>query len=414
MKTEIKNNLENPRLLEKLYRENKGTFKKEFNSLYAEINNNTVAQIWNERLNYENEGISWGTNKELFVVIMGAFIAGLIAKIPHFAGLVEENFYSRNIGFIVFPVLTAYFAWKTKVEIKKTILVSIIFLISVVYINVLPNNSSSDTLILACIHLPLFLWSVLGFTFLGNKTSDYNKRLDFLRYNGDLVVMTVIILIAGAIMSGITVGLFEIIKIRIQTFYFNYVVIWGLAAAPIIGTYLVQSNPQLVNKVSPVVAKIFSPLVLVMLTIYLVAIIYSGKDPYKDREFLLIFNVLLIGVMALILFSVAETAKSSDNRFGTIILFALSVVTVLINGIALSAIVFRISEWGFSPNRLAVLGGNILILLNLLFVTFRLFRTLRNEDEIYKVESSIASFLPVYMAWTVVVTFLFPLLFHFI
>lgn len=412
MKEEIINNIDNPKQLEKLYRDNKTTFKREFNNIYPTIRETAAAQIWNERLNFEEEKIYWGTSKELLFVIISAFIAALIAKTPEIAKVDPEYFYSRNIAFIVFPLLSAYFAWKQKLQMKQIIAVFILFLISAVYINNLPNNIESDTLVLACVHMPLFLWSVFGFTFVGNL-SNHNKRLDFLRYNGDLVVMTAIILIAGGLMTGITIGLFSLIKINIEDFYVQYIVIGGLAATPIIATFLVQANPQLVNKVSPVIAKVFSPLVLITLVVYLTAIIYFGKDPYNDREFLLIFNVLLIGVMALVLFSIAETSKNSDSKFGIMILLGLSMVTIVINGIALSAIIFRISEWGITPNRLAVLGGNILILTNLLGVTFRLFRTIKDRNEITKVEGSIAFFLPFYSVWTLLVTFVFPILFGF-
>jgi hypothetical protein len=211
----------------------------------------------------------------------------------------------------------------------------------------------------------------------------------------------------------LTLGLFLLIDVSIEEFYFEYVVVFGLAASPIVGTYLVQQNPELVNKVSPVIARVFTPLVLVTLVIYLLAIISTGEDPYNDREFLLIFNLLLIGVMAIILFSIAEKSKQTESRIGTFLLLALSVVTVIINGIALSAIVFRISAWGITPNRLAVLGSNILMLLNLLIVTFNLFKSVKNKGEIYGVEKSIATFLPIYSAWTMVVVFVFPLLFNF-
>ncbi|MDF2436531.1 MAG: rane protein [Bacteroidota bacterium] len=412
METEIINNLDNPKHLEKMYRENHNAFKREFNRIYEKIKEHKTALIWNERLNYGSDEISWGSNKELFFVIITAFIAGCIAKIPHFTNISEDYFYPRNISFIVFPALAAYFAWKQKNGIKPLVVISCAVLLSVLYINFLPANYESDTLLLACIHLPLFMWAILGFAFTGGDFKNLNKRLDFLRYNGDLVVMTAIILIAGGLMTGITMGLFELIKIRIEDFYFKYVVIWGVAAAPIIGTYLVRSNPQLVSKVSPIIAKVFSPLVLTTLVIYLSAIIYSGKDPYNDREFLLIFNVLLIGVMAIILFSVAET-KNSNSKIGTVILFALSAVTIVVNGIALSAIVFRISEWGITPNRIAVLGGNVLILTNLLIVSYRLFRTFKNVKEVNSAEKSIASFLPVYAIWTIIVVFVFPLIFGF-
>ena len=187
----------------------------------------------------------------------------------------------------------------------------------------------------------------------------------------------------------------------------------GLAASPIVGTYLVQTNPQLVNKVSPVIAKVFTPLVLLTLVIYLLAVIGTGKDPYNDRDFLLIFNMLLIGVMAIILFSIAETSKNSESKIGTWLLLGLAIVTVIVNSIALSAILFRISEWGITPNRLAVLGGNILILTNLLIVTYRLFKTIKDSNEKDNIEKSIATFLPIYSIWTVIVTFIFPIIFNF-
>ncbi len=413
MKEEILNNLDNPGQLEKMYRDNITAFTREFNTLYPDIKENTTAKIWNERLNFENDEISWGTKNELLFVIVASFIAGVIAKLPDFLGINPEYFYPRNIAFVVFPILTAYFAWKQKTQTKRLAAASFAILFSVIFINVLPNSNNSDTLILACIHLPLFLWAVLGFTYLGEDLKNNQRRIDFLGFNGDLVVMTTIILIAGGLFTALTINLFRLIDIQIEEFYFRYIGIWGLAASPVVGTFLVQTNPQLVNKVSPVIAKIFTPLVLVTLVIYLIVVIYTGKDPYNDREFLLIFNMLLIGVMAIILFSVAETSRNSGSKISTLMLLGLSIVTIILNGIALSAILFRISEWGITPNRLAVLGGNILILTNLLLVTYRLFKTVKDSNEIENVENSIASYLPVYSLWAILVIFVFPVIFNF-
>lgn len=413
MKEQIIQNLDNPGQLEKLYRVNKTNFKKEFNSIYSAIKENRTAQIWNERLNFANDEISWGSSNELLFVIIVSFIAGLIAKLPALTSTNPEYFYPRNIAFVVFPLLTAYFVWQQKTQTKRLAIASFAILLSILFINVLPDSNNSDTLILACIHLPLFLWSVLGFIFVGDDLKDYQRRLDFLRYNGDLVVMITIILIAGALLAGITLGLFRLIDVQLEVFYSQYIGIWGLAASPIVATYLVQTNPELVNKVSPVIAKVFTPLVLATLVIYLIAVIYTGKDPYNDREFLLIFNMLLIGVMAIIFFSIAETSKNSNSKISVLMLLALSAVTIIINGIALSAILFRISEWGITPNRLAVLGSNILILLNLLIVSYRLFKTMKDSSEIEKVENSIASFLPMYTLWAILITFIFPVIFNF-
>lgn len=413
MKEEILSHLDNPSQLEKLYRADKSGFKRAFNALYPEIEDSRLADYWNVRLNFTKEDISWGTGKDLVFVIIASLLAGVIAKLPALLQIDEEYFYGRNLSFIVFPVLSAYFAWKNRLSIGKIVFIAGAMLTALIFINSLPNVKSSDTLLLSCIHLPLFIWSLLGFAYVGEIRNNVDKRLSYLSYNGDLIVMTTLILIAGAILSGVTIGLFSLIGFKIEEFYFNNIVIVGLAAAPIVGTYLTRTNPQLVGKVSPVIARIFSPLVLVMLVIYLIAMISSGKDPYNDREFLLIFNALLIGVMAIIFFSVAESAKSTKNLTEIWVILLLSVVTVIVNGIALSAIVFRIAEWGITPNRAAVLGGNLLILINLLLVTVHLFRAISKKADLSGVGNAISFFLPIYCIWTVIVTFLFPLIFGF-
>lgn len=414
MKDRILANLHNPRKLEDLYQNNRTLFKRDFNALYPEINGNPPADFWYERLNFKTEEIHWGTGKEILYVLLAALIAGFIAKIPHLFGVSEEFFYPRNIGFIFLPLLTAYFAWKNKLDVKRALIIGIAFLASLIYMNLLPSShSESDIFILICIHLPLLLWILMGTAFVGNNLSDNYRKLDFLSYNGDLVVMTGLIVIAGGIMTGITIGLFSVIGIDIEEFYFRNVVVFGLPAAPIIGTYLIQRNPQLVGKVSPVIARIFSPLVLIMLVIYLGAMLFSGSDPYNDREFLLIFNLLLIGVMAIIFFSVAETTKNATTKAEQWILFLLSVVTIIVNCIALSAIMFRIAEWGITPNRLAVMGANVLMLTHLLLVATRLVKTVSKKEDISQVGKLIVTYFPVYIIWILVVVFLFPVFFGF-
>lgn len=411
MREEIIANQKDPRVLEQMYRINKAGFKREFTAVYPELKGNALADFWNERLNFEKDEISWGTNRELLFVLIASLVAGFIAKIPAIFAIDEEFFYPRNIGFIVFPLLALYFAWRNKLSTGKIAAILGAVLIGLIYINSLPGKET-DTLILSCIHLVLCLWSVLGFAYVGG-TENNERRLGFLKYNGDLVVICALIGISGLIMSGITVGLFSLIGFNIEKFYFQNVGVFGLAAIPIVGTYLTQTNPHLVGKVSPVIAKIFSPLVLVMLVIYLVAMIYSGKDPYNDREFLMIFNALLIGVMAIIFFSVAESSKTSKSQAEVWVLLLLSVVTIVVNGVALSAIIFRISEMGFTPNRTAVLGANVLILINLILVSTQLFGVVSKKTDINNVGKVIARYLPVYMVWSVIVTFLFPLIFGF-
>jgi hypothetical protein len=413
MQEDILTHIEDPVYLESLYRKNKSDFKKTFDLIYPNLQGNKLAEFWHERLTYESDAISWGTKKELVFVAILCLIAGLFAKIPHVFSIDEEFFYPRNISFIILPALTTYFIHKNKLSNKKTTWIVATLLVFLIYINLLPNNIVSATLTLACIHLPLLLWGLFGISFSGHDLQNFQKRLEFLRFNGDLVVMSGLLLIAGGLMTGITLGLFELIGLKIQEFYFRYIVIFGLPMVPIIATFLTQNNPQLVNKVSPVIAKLFSPLVLVMLVLYMFAIVISGKDPYNDREFLLLFNLLLIGVMALIFFSVAESANGHKNKFGIWILLLLAIVTTIVNLIALSAIIYRISEWGISPNRIAVLGANVLMLIHIIIVITKLNKSVLGKSELSEVGKSIVTYIPIYLAWAMVVVFILPFTFGF-
>ena len=413
MKSDILHNLDNPRQLEKLYREDASSFKKEFNQIYPGQQDKASLAFWNERLNYEATKPSWGSKTELVIVIVFALLAGLIASIPNITGIDNEKFLFRNISFIVFPLLSAYFIWKQKLAFKQYLLPLLAFIVAAVYINLLPTNKESSSIMLAFIHMPIFLWTIFGYSFLGVNIKSSQSRIGFLRYNGDLVVISGILLLSTVLFSAITVNLFDLIGINIEIFYFQNIMIWGIAAIPIVATYLIQTNVQLINKVSPIIAKIFTPLVFINLFIYLSAMVYTKKYPYQDRNVLLLFNVLLMGVMALILFSIAEAGKATKNKFSLIVLFGLSALTLIVNAIALSAIVYRINEFGFSANRIAVLGGNLLIFINLVLVSYKLFLTSFKNGTIEEIEESIAGYLPVYAIWTGLITFLVPLLFQF-
>ena len=414
MENEIKININNPKQLEKLYRDHKGAFTIAFNNIYQELTNEPAAQAWNERLNYKDEQITWGSKNEIIFIVLAAFVGGLIAKMPSFLGIEYDVYMSKNIGFVVFPILTAYFIWKQQLSMNKLILPLILFIASTIFMNSLPYNEKSATFILSTIHLPIFLWSILGYAFIGGDLNNNQKKIAFLKFNGNFIVMTGLIFISGMFFTGITLALFELLKMDIQTFYFEQIAVWALAAMPMLSTYLIQNNPDLVNKISPTIAKIFTPIVFITLLVFLIALFYNGKNIYNDRNFLLVFNAVLIGVMAIILFSLTEATNNTRSKFNLIILFGLALLAIIANAIALSAISFRLSEFGISPNRLAVLGANLLIFIHLLFVSYGLFKNLKGKASIQDVEGNIALFIPAYAVWAAFVSFIMPFIFKFI
>lgn len=363
----------------------------------------------------ENKTIKLSSKQfaELFLISCGIIIATFIAKIPQFFGLTEDEYYAKNLSFIIVPTLMAYFIWKKEIDIKKAAIALVVIILSWVYMNLLPSVESNDSLILACMHMPILAWTILGFIYIKGEVKNSKSKIQYLIYNSNLAVMSAMLVISGFIFSALTIGMFNLIEVKIETFYFNYVVITGLSAIPLIASYLVENNAGLVNKITPLIAKIFTPLVLIMLTIFTITLFATGKSIYSNRDFLLIFNLVLIGVMALILFSVIEANKLKDSRVNTILLLLLSTVTIIVNGIALSAILFRLSEFGVSANRLAVLGANLIIFTNLILVFFKLIKTTKKKEAIEEVANTIVAYLPVYGGWAFIVAFLFPLLFQY-
>jgi len=414
MENEIKININNPKQLEKLYRDHKSAFTIAFNNIYQELTNEPAAMAWNERLNYKDEHLTWGNKNEIIFIMVAAFVGGLIVKMPSFLGLEYDVYLSKNIGFVVFPILTMYFIWKQQLAMTGLILPLILFIGSAIFVNSLPYNEKSATFILTTIHLPIFLWSILGYAFIGGDLNNNHKKIAFLKFNGNFIVMTGLIFISGMLFTGITIALFELLKIDIKDFYFEQIAVWGLAAMPILSTFLIQNNPELVNKISPTIAKIFTPIVFITLLVFLVTLLYTGKSIYNDRNFLLVLNAVLIGVMAIILFSLTEATNNTSSKFNLIMLFGLGLLTIIANAIALSAILFRLSEFGLSPNRLAVLGANLLVFVHLLFVTYGLFNNLKGNSSLQNIEADIALFIPAYAVWAAFVTFAMPFIFKFI
>jgi hypothetical protein len=414
MENEIKTNINNPKQLEKMYREHKGIFITSFNAVFQELRDEPAAQAWNERLNFKDESVFWGSKNEILFIVVAAFIGGLIAKIPSFLGLEYDVYMSKNIGFVVFPILTMYFIWKQQLAVHKFILPFILYIGSAIFVNSLPYNENSSTFILTLMHLPIFLWAILGYTFIGGDLKNNHKTIAFLKYNGNFVIMTGLIFISGMFFTGITIALFELLKIDIKDFYFEQIAVWGLAAMPILSTFLIQNNPELVNKISPTIARIFTPIIFVTLLVFLSTLIYTGVNIYNDRNFLLLFNILLIAVMSIILFSLTEVTNNASSKINLIILLGLALLTIIANAIALSAISFRLSEFGLSPNRLAVLGANLLMFAHLLLVSYGMIKHLNGKATLQNVEATIASFIPVYAIWAAFISFVLPFIFQFI
>jgi len=349
--------------------------------------------------------------QELIVLILLVFISGAIAKVPFLFNIDPELFYPRNIGTIVFPTLITYLSLRYKFNLYIWLIYLVISFITIIFLNLIPGGDNSDTFFLSSTHSLFFLFSICGLVYIGGIRGNNNKRIDFLHYCGDLIIMSGLLFISGGLFTAITIGLFQLIGFNIEDFYFENVVVWGLPSIPLIASYLIFNNKDLVSKISPIIAKIFTPFVFLILFIFSFAIIFSDKNILIDRELLLMFNIIIIAVLALILFSLSHINNS--NKFQFILLFSLSLISIIDNLIVLFAISSRLFELGITPNRLALTGLNLLVSFHLIIISKQLLLLILKKANTNNVLNSIVRYLPIYVIWTAIVIFLFPIIFNF-
>lgn len=361
-----------------------------------------------------NEGAPHISLKEFATIGGICLITGILIHIPRLTGFdpFTTGYYVSNTGTIAFAGLIAYsIASGVKPEKKWLLFLAAVFAVSALFINLIPADMKDQAYILACIHLPLLMWCIYGMAFTGFDLRSIGKRVAFIRHNGDMAILGALIVLSGMLFAGFSIGLFASIEVSTEKFFTQYIAPWGVVAAPSVTAFIIRHFPRLTGKTAPVIATLFSPLVLFTLITYLLAVIFTGKDPYSDRDFLIMFNMMLLAVMAIIVFSIAESPAGTRRRFSELVLLALSIVTLIVDLIALSAIFYRLSAFGLTPNRIAVLGSNLLILGNLVLITIDLLRVSFRNAPLSQVTLTTARYLPWYMLWTIIVTFGFPLIF---
>jgi len=416
LKEQIIENINNGEILEQLYRQNKKEFTKEFLSI-ADNYDTELVKFWKIRLEKHNTNQKETDNKDILFIIFISIITFLLVKLQSFfPNIIDSSFYERYIGVIILNSLIVFSFWYNKIKDSKKILSYLGFLILIlIYVSLVPLNGTiygGDSVKLALIHVPLLLWCIWGIIFINFDIKNNIKRMEFIRFNGELIILTGLILILGFILCLITIALFQAINIDILFIITNFIAVLGIVAAPIVANYLISQKPDVIKKVVPALAELFTPLVLVMLIAYFIALLTSFKNIFDDRDLLMLMNIVLVLVVAIIIFAISEIKKSDKKNFNLIMLLSMSTLSIIINVIALIAIIIRLQD-GFTPNRTIVLGTNILLLGNLVIIVKDLIKSYKNSDNLQKTENNISKYFNVYFLWFSLVVFILPLIFYY-
>ena len=354
------------------------------------------------------------TRREMLVAFALTAAAALAIKVPALFGLQLESdagFYARNVSLFVLPLLTGYFVWKRRVASGVWGWLALAFVAAAVVANLFPFGARSDTQGLLALHLPIALWLAVGVAYVGGRWRDSAARMDFVRFSGELFIYYALIALGGGVLVAFTMGMFEAIGVDAEWVVEDWLLPCGALGAVIVGSWLVEAKQSVIENMAPVLTRLFTPLFAATLIVFLATMAWSGRGIDIERNVLIAFDLLLVLVLGLLLYSVSARDRYAPRDAFDFLLVALLISALVADGVALAAIAARITEFGSTPNRLAGLGFNVVLLVNLGWSAWLYLRFLLGRGSFAPIERWQTAYLPVYGAWAAIVVAMFPPLF---
>jgi hypothetical protein len=351
------------------------------------------------------------------VAVCLAIAAAVAVKLPALFGIrldADIGFYARNAGLFVLPMLTAYFAWKRRLDSATLGWLAAAFVAAAVPANAYPFAPSRNTEALSALHLPIALWLLVGIAYAGGRWSEVAGRMDFIRFSGELFIYYVLIALGGGVLTALTAMMFQAVGIDIEPILGAWLVPCGAAGAVVIASWLVESKQSVIENMAPVLARLFTPLFTVLLIVFVATLLWTGGGIDIARNVLIGFDLLLAMVLGLLLYSVSARDPHAPPGAFDVVQVVLVVSALLADAVALWAIAARITEFGFTPNRVAALGENVILLVYLAGSAFLYVRFQRGRGSFADLERWQTNYLPVFALWAAIVVIAFPPLFDFI
>ena len=349
---------------------------------------------------------------ETLVVLGLAAAAAIAIKIPALFGIRidggGEAFYARNASLFVFPLLTLYFAWKRGWDVRRGLWLALPFAAGAILANVFPFRKGSDTEVLTALHLPIALWLAVGVAYVRSRWFARGGRMDFVRFSGELAIYYALIALGGGVLTGFTVMMFKSIGLKADWLIAGWLLPCGAMGAVIVGSWLVEAKQSVIENMAPVLTRLFTPLFTVLLLAFLATMVWTGRPINVEREVLIGFDLLLVLVVGLVLYAASARDPQAPPDLFDGLQLVLVASALAVDGVALAAVAARISEFGFTANRVAALGENLILLVNLAWSAWLYARFLRHRGSFAALERWQIAYLPVYFAWAGLVVVLFP------
>ena len=363
------------------------------------------------------------------LLIMGCFAIGaaLAFKLPALFGInpfveggtdsasvdADASFYLRNTALLTLPFLIGFLAWKRSLPARVIAGLAVPFIAAAILINVFPFDRGGDTEVLAALHLPIILWLAAGVAYLGGAWRADAPRMDFVRFTGEWFIYYTLIAFGGVVLTALTLGVFQAIEIDLEQFIVSWVLPCGAVGAVVVVAWLVEAKQSVIENMAPVLTSVFTPLFALMLVAAIIGMAVTGNAIDAERDVLILLDVLLVLVVGLVLYAFSARDPDTTPTLMDGVQLVLVLSALVVDVVALAAILSRITEFGFTPNRTAGLGLNVVLLANLVWSAWLLLAFLRGGRPFTHLERWQTAYIPVYGLWAAIVVAVFPPLFGF-
>jgi hypothetical protein len=354
--------------------------------------------------------------RDLVVMIGCALVAAVAVKLPALFGADLEDdaaFYARNASLFALVPLAAYFSWRRAVRPGVVGVLAALFALGAVGANAYPLGDDAPATLLTAVHLPMALWLVMGVAYVGGDWRTGSRRMDFVRFTGEWFIYYVLIALGGGVLTGLTVGTFGAIGIDAEEFVGSWLLPCGAAGAVVVAAWLVEAKQGVVENMAPVLSRVFTPLFAITLVAFVVGVVATWTWVGDDRDVLIVFDLLLAVVLGLLLYAVSAREPAARPGLFDRLQLVLVVAALMVDVLVLAAVIGRITEFGFSANKTAALGENLILLANLAWSAWLLRGFLRGQAPFVRLERWQTGYLTVYAAWAWAVVLVFPPVFGF-
>jgi hypothetical protein len=433
---QIAANNNDPQQLENLYqtargRHESGQFSVDLNACFADEPDNLLLQAWHFRLLSTSgepkgrEGVSANWKLAIPLAIANGLILWALSD-PRLTFPGGVPFLALLSAPIVAIIVICFLSLTARRNYPRSLGVSA-GLVALVAAALLLNHlvtikTSYDYLVLMVPHLTLLAWVAIGVALVGLATNADN-HFAFLIKSLEVFIVAGVYLIAGMAFGGITVGMFAALSVNLPKVLLRLIVAGGAGLIAVLAVATIydplvepkdQDFYQGLSKFIGTMMRLLLPLTLGVLVVYIIVIPFNFLQPFKNRDVLIIYNVMLFAIMGLLVGATPIDLEQLSPRLGSALrrgILAVAFLATLVSLYALTAILYRTVTAVITINRLTMIGWNVINIALLIMIIARLLMD-RPQPWNERVKAVYSLGATIYVAWTLFVTLATPFIFR--